>query len=157
IKLTRVDTAATAEDQPAAIRRDRRVGVACRWERRVGQLPFLSAFYRNYEQGVRLAVARGICNNQTVALRTPGEAWRRGGVPRRSRGSPSVCAPARSVAGLAVIHCPLLIGGARRRSSVRRATTLGYSRCSGRWSAAKESRRRSVARKCQDYPAWALS
>src|SRR5262249_3528581 len=81
IKLTRVDTAATAEDQPAAIRRDRRVGVACRWERRVGQLPFLSAFYRNYEQGVRLAVARGICNNQTVALRTPGEVWRSDGVP----------------------------------------------------------------------------
>ena len=43
---------------------------------RIGQLPFLSGLERNHEQGVRLALARGVRNHQTVAVRTPGKVWR---------------------------------------------------------------------------------
>ncbi len=56
----------------------------------MGQLPFLSGLERNHEQGVRLALARRVRDNQTVAVRTPGKVRRSDEEPSRTRISASL-------------------------------------------------------------------
>src|SRR5205814_9497763 len=67
----------TAENQPVAVGRDRRIGVACRRRLRMGQLPSLAGVERQHKQVGRLALSRRIRNDQTTAVRAPGKVRRK--------------------------------------------------------------------------------
>jgi len=156
------ETNDTLEDQPAAVGRDRRVDV--RRPKAAGDWSTASSprFRVKLRKGVGLPLARGIRHHHTVAVGTPGEE-RLIPVGLNPAGSRPACAPARPEEGSTAIRflrfAVLFLREEIQRLTAEEGDPAAIGRpCrvvvvnAGRWSAARAGRRRSVARRCRNYP-----